>query len=164
MSEPVDHLSLVRLPIMRFTLFVGVLLGIGGALLGACDVIGASEWTEQLREHTWQLTALRTADERYAPEDLVGREVDNRTYVLRFSRDGKLEGSADCNAYGGKYVADEDGLFSVRELISTEVYCGEGSREGLYLEGLREADEYEVEEGRLRLLSEEGSVLVFENR
>lgn len=149
---------------MRSTLLVGFLLGIGGALLGACDVIGASEQTEQLRDHAWQLTTLRTADERHVPENLVGRETDNRTYVLRFSRDGRLEGSADCNAYEGRYVADEGGFFEARKLVTGEKYCGEGSREGLYLEGLRNADEYHVDGGRLRLSAATDTVLTFRRR
>lgn len=149
---------------MRFLNSIGVLLCVGG-LLVSCDLLGTSEEAEQLAGPTWQLTSLETSDgERYTPDQLVGRNDGDEAYVLRFSEDGNLGGTADCNTYGGPFSAEDGGDLSTGSLWTTDVYCGQESRERLYLELLGGAEEYEVDGNRLRLDANDGGMLAFVRR
>ena len=141
------------------------LLLLGGLLLGGCGLVGADSTTggpDRLVESPWQLTALRAPDGTTTPVDsLVGRPDTSAAYTLTFQDDGQLGGIADCNRYGADYVARDDGTLSVAELVSTEQFCGEASREALYIEALSEADTYEVDDGALRIYFDGEGVLRF---
>jgi heat shock protein HslJ len=138
----------------------------GGLLLGGCGLFGADGPTggaDRLVDTRWQLTALRASDGTTTPVDsLIGRPDSSAAYTLKFRQDDQLGGVADCNQYGGDYVARDDGSLSVDMLVSTEQYCGEGSREPLYLEGLAEAARYEVDDEGLRIRFEGEGLLRFD--
>lgn len=139
------------------------LLLAGGLLLGGCSLFGADEsGADRLVGPTWQLTSLRTPDGDATPVDsLVGRPDSGAVYTLDFRNDGRLGGVSDCNSYGANYVARDDGALSVDRLASTQKYCGEASRESLYLEGLAAADAYEVDGEGLRIRFEGEGLLRF---
>ena len=132
-----------------------VLLLCGGLLLGGCGLFGADGPTggpDRLVDTPWQLTALRAPDGRAVPVDsLVGRPDTSAAYTLPFGNDGQLVGVADCNSYGGDYAARDNGTLLLKVSFVTEVFCGEGARESLYLDALSAADAYEVDDEGLRV-------------
>ncbi|MEF8938714.1 MAG: META domain-containing protein [Salinivenus sp.] len=140
------------------------LLLAGGLLLAGCSLFGTDEsGADRLVGPTWRLTSLQPPDGDTRPaEALVGRPDTSAAYTLEFRNDDQLGGVADCNQYGGDYVARDDGSLSVGSLAVTQKYCGEASREPLYLEGLAEAARYEVDDGALRIYFDGEGVLRFE--
>jgi len=140
------------------------LLLLGGLLLGGCSLFGTDEnGADRLVGPTWRLTSLQTPDGDTRPaEALVGRPDTSAAYTLEFKEDDQLGGVADCNRYGGDYAARDDGALSVDMLVSTEQYCGEASREPLYLDALSSADAYEVDDEGLRIRFEGEGLLWFD--
>ena len=137
---------------------------LGGLLLGGCSPFGTDEnGADRLVGPTWRLTALRAPDGTTTPVDsLIGQPDSSAAYTLEFREDDQLGGVADCNIYGGDYAARDDGALSVDMLVSTEQYCGEASREPLYLDALSSADAYEVDDEGLRIRFEGEGLLWFD--
>jgi heat shock protein HslJ len=65
---------------------------------------------------------------------------------------GRISGYAGCNWYEGDYELKGNNL-SITELVSTERWCGEfvNKIEQAYLTALRDAENYEIEGGKLRI-------------
>jgi len=57
---------------------------------------------------------------------------DPKMYTIIFSKDGSLEGRADCNNFAGSY-SQENGGFFITIAAVTQAYCGEGSLDTQYL-------------------------------
>lgn len=79
----------------------------------------------------------------------------------------RVRGIALCNSYGGELRTAADGVFDVAEIESTEEYCDEPEgvmdQESAFLEALRDAAAYRLDEDRLQLLDSNGeTTLTFE--
>ena len=74
------------------------------------------------------------------------------TITAQFA-DGRIGGTSAVNSYRGPYEADADGAFSVGELVSTMMAGPEPDMqaETTYLELLKAATSYKVEDGTLTL-------------
>ena len=74
--------------------------------------------------------------------------------TLTFSNTGKVSGNSGCNSYSGSYESFLVGELSVDDIISTMMLCmqtGVMAQEHAFLDALEDAEEYEVEGGKLRI-------------
>ncbi len=83
--------------------------------------------------------------------------------MITFQEDDKLSGLDGCNIYSGDYVLDDSNI-SIANVLSTRLQCddpeGIMEQEARYLELLKLAKVYQLNDFRLELLSAEGQVLI----
>lgn len=94
--------------------------------------------------------------------------IEGTEITATFSRaERQVEGSAGCNHYFGDYTVNRSKL-SIPVVASTEMYCmepeGVMEQEQQYLQALQSAESYEIRDGKLRISSSDGNVLVFRAR
>ena len=110
--------------------------------------------------------ASRLDDKKWVLESIAGRKTFKALpyAFLNFdSKKGSVGGNTSCNVFGGEYTANGKRL-SVTDVISTMRACVEDDRmsvEREFLDGLRSADRYDIEDGRLTLYSAKRVVLSF---
>jgi heat shock protein HslJ len=84
--------------------------------------------------------------------------------TLQFE-DGQVSGNASCNHYGGSYEIEGDTI-RFGDLFNTEMAClepeGVMEQEQKYLEMLRSAQRFEMDDGVLRIHTASGGTLTFE--
>ena len=132
--------------IALLTLAVAVLLS-----MGACGGLGPPAG-DPLEGTFW---VLRT----YGGAGLIpGTEI-----TLTFE-EGQVRGSSGCNTYGGSYEVDGDKI-TMSDLYMTEMACldpeGVMDQELEYLELLRDAQAFQVDEGELVIEAATDEVLAF---
>ena len=132
--------------IATLTLAMVVLLS-----LGACGLVGPSAG-DPLEGTSWRLMTL-------GGDSLIpGTEI-----TLTFE-EGQVHGSSGCNTYGGSYEVDGDKI-TMSDLYMTEMACldpeGVMDQELEYLELLRDAQAFQVEEAELVIEAASDEVLVF---
>jgi heat shock protein HslJ len=81
-----------------------------------------------------------------------------------FASDGTLSGYTGCNTYFGRYTASGDQI-TITGLSSTAAACPEPqlSQETVFLQGLSQAQSYEVLDTRLRIFTTENEALFFQS-
>lgn len=104
----------------------------------------------------WILTSLQGADL------LAGTNI-----TLEFA-EGHVSGFAGCNAYGGPYTLEGDGL-AIQELAITAQGCiepeGVMDQESAYTQALLDGEAYRLADGRLEIQDDAGETrLVFERK
>jgi heat shock protein HslJ len=82
-----------------------------------------------------------------------------QNYILRFSADGSVSITADCNMVSGSYTLDGSSL-SIMLGASTMAYCGEESLDQLFLGFLSNVDSFTIENGQLVLELKGGAGLM----
>ncbi|HSM54916.1 MAG TPA: META domain-containing protein [Candidatus Sulfomarinibacteraceae bacterium] len=170
-------------PNRKITLVALVVLAL--MLLTACAPAtdsgepGAAQPTEEpttAPTPTAEAEATEAPDETESPDgaeaDLVGSRWNLVTYggeqpladsriTIDFMAEGELGGIAGCNHYGASYTSEE-GAFSVGEIERTLMACeGLMEQEDRYLEMLRAARSFVLEDETLTILTTEGD-LVYE--
>lgn len=80
---------------------------------------------------------------------------DGKLYTLTVRPDSTASGFADCNLYGGPVVFDEQN-FRFLQIASTRALCTSPSRGAEFLSALELARRYEIQDGRLRILYDNG--------
>ena len=121
---------------------------------------GSAEAAELLLNRTWNWDGYRSSfDAQIEPE---GEGPD--AYTLRFSADGSVGGSLDCNTWSGDWTGSGVSL-EITRVIASEAYCGEEARATAdrYLEGLRSASSLSVltDESQLFIIAADGVRLRF---
>lgn len=118
--------------------------------LSACSSPGT---TADLNGTEWLLTSLNGSP-----------PIDGVELTLSFD-DGAITGSAGCNTYFGKYMQEGDGGLVIRDLANTEIGCLEPAgileQEAEYLNALRSATGFRVDDGKLEVSAAEGALLIF---
>jgi heat shock protein HslJ len=127
-------------------------------LLATCSPITASGFEGRpdvalLRAGTWELVALSTSGGRVSPA--------RAKLTATFGVNGRVEGMAGPNAYGGAYSATPDGSFEVDHLISTLIGGRDAEVSGGYLRQMTSARRFLVDQNRLRLHHSDGTILQF---
>ena len=123
----------------------------GVLLLSACAGIlpGSGDPVEGT---SWRLMTLGGASL------LLGTEI-----TVSFEG-GQIHGSSGCNTYGGSYQVDGDKI-TMTDLYNTEMACmdpqGVMDQETEYLELLRDAQAFQIDEGELVIEAASDEVLVF---
>lgn len=97
---------------------------------------------EELVNTDWVWVRTETAE----GEDFVAPEGE---FVLRFSEDGTVTSTTDCNSLSGQYVNDGE-VLSFGTFTSTLMLC-EDSVETEYQEFLSYTNSYVIDENELRL-------------
>lgn len=124
---------------------------VAGLTLAGCDALGnrASLDGTAWRLVAWPVSALD-------PQDF--------TITAEFE-DGRVGGTSAVNSYGGEYRTGSGGDFSVGEIAQTLMAGPEEDMraEAAYLELLRTAESYRLDDTRLTLYDSEGNEsLIFE--
>jgi len=123
-------------------------------LLAAC-----AETAPDFEDITWSLESYG------GPADLKPVLPDAEVTATFNSTDGKVTGIAGCNNYFGGYEVKGTELTLPGPIASTEMWCGDeiGKQETQYLNTLKTAESYTIENGKLRIPCG-NQLLVFKRR
>ncbi|MFW6056089.1 MAG: META domain-containing protein [Chloroflexota bacterium] len=142
---------------MRGRTLLGLLVTIATLCVAGCSAASAGQ--PPLEDTGWVL------QEYGEPGDLKP-VIDSRLPTLFFEAEGEVRGSAGCNTYFGSYTYSADGQLSIMEMGATEAYCEEEGvmeQEEAFLEALRLAEHYEIENDEIMRITGGGKLLVLLN-
>lgn len=122
----------------------------------------ASQETQEeagLANRTWVLESYGE------PDDLKTVLADTEITANFNSAEGKVEGSAGCNDYGGSYQLQGDELSVPGPITATMKSCGEqiDQQEFAYLRALEAAENYTIDDAQLTVVCGE-TILVFRRK
>ncbi|NBC65708.1 MAG: META domain-containing protein [Bacteroidetes bacterium] len=128
-------------------------------LMISCSDLGRNHSSARIAlDRPWELVAF--IDKNGNELDLYDYEV----HTLGFLNESEFNGGAACNKYGGNYVARENGKITVRQFYITEALCRQPSLGEEFADAVLHVNEYEREEGRLKLYYRENGKLIFLER
>ena len=108
-----------------------------------------------LEDRTWMLEAIKG----------VAVSKAGRTAFVVFDKNkGSAGGNSSCNVFGGSYTSKGRTL-NITEVISTMRACVEDERMSIereFLDGLRQANRYDIERGKLMLYRNQRLLLTFQ--
>ena len=104
---------------------------------------------------SWRLSEIREAS------GVTLSYEGEAPFTLSFGADGRYNGRADCNRYGGAFEAGPSGSLRLSQGLSTLAACPGPSVSEDFFEVLNDVDRYALADGRLTL-SGPGGALVFE--
>ncbi|HET6566961.1 MAG TPA: META domain-containing protein [Rhodothermales bacterium] len=139
---------------MKKILFASAVLLLFGNLAG-CDLTNALAPDRDLTDTTWHLTSMGTWSK--GSEDIT----------LQFRPDSLVEGTGECNVYGGLYEADADGSLSIHGrdgqpgVGSTKVYCPGGVKYDDYIRRLPAVESYSINGNHLTIKGKDHTILTF---
>ena len=109
--------------------------------------------------------ALEGASWRLTGWSVSSKDPNDFTITAEFA-DGRIGGTSAVNQYGGPYTADDDGSFSVGELMSTMMAGPEPDMdaERVYLELLAQVDRFAVDGDELTLSGGSGNIALIYTR
>ncbi|MDR7150415.1 heat shock protein HslJ [Hydrogenophaga palleronii] len=84
-------------------------------------------------------------------ESINGLPVMDRSAAsLQFPESGRVAGNGSCNTFVGAVAVDNESII-FRQMASTKMACmgGAGEQETRYMEALRQAQRYQVQDGQL---------------
>lgn len=83
-------------------------------------------------------------------------------FTMTLTTDGKVQGTTDCNGFGGEYVFGSDGIISFGPFMSTQMYC-EGSQEQDFTKYLADGTQMKIDStGSLVIaIKDHGGQIVF---
>lgn len=102
---------------------------------------------------TWELVRIEPARGAALP---IERDAP---YRLTFGSDGRYNGQADCNRYGGEFEAELDGELSLERGFATLAACPSPSASGAFFEVLQEVERYTLSDDRLTLSGDAGALV-----
>ena len=105
---------------------------------------------------TWRLAEIRE------PSGVALSYEGEAPFTLTFGADGRYNGQADCNRYGGSFEADAGGALRLSQGLSTLAACPGPSVSDDFFGVLNAVQRYDLAGGRLTLSGPEGGALVFE--
>ena len=110
-------------------------------------------------------TALEGASWRLTGWSVSSKDPNDFTITAEFA-DGRIGGTSAVNQYGGPYTADDDGSFSVGELVSTMMAGPEPDMdaEQTYLELLAQVEEFAIDGDELTLSGGSGNIALIYTR
>ncbi|MCK4760907.1 MAG: META domain-containing protein [Candidatus Aminicenantes bacterium] len=123
-------------------ILIAGLSGFSGCKTGAADGI--------LTGVKWILEAIR-----YAPANIVPIE---KTFSLLFQKNGAVDMEVDCNFCGGTYLTGGNNAITIYTGNCTEAYCGDDSKDTDFHAALNSASQYEIENNRLIIYFDNGSL------
>ena len=113
--------------------------------------------TQALANTSWDVTAYNNG------KQAVVSLITGTRVTLAFSEDGRVSGSAGCNAFTGAYTVDEDEL-SIRGLTATRKMCADPAglmeQESAFLQVLTPGMRVRVEGTRLELRHADGALVL----
>ncbi|MEP0546962.1 MAG: META domain-containing protein [Rhodothermales bacterium] len=109
-----------------------------------------------LVSRTWRLAEIRE------PSGVTISYEGEAPFTLSFGADGRYNGQADCNQYGGTFEATPGGTLRLSQGLSTLAACPNPSVSQDFFGVFNSASRYTLADGRLTLSSPEGGALVFQ--
>ncbi len=145
-------LILVTLAAALLLAAAAVAAGCGG---GSGTGDGASTSAAALEGTSWRLTGWSVSS----------KDPNDFTITAEFA-DGRIGGTSAVNQYGGPYTADDDGAFSVGELVSTMMAGPEPDMdaEQTYIELLAQVEEFALDGDELTLSAGSGNIALIYTR
>ena len=140
----------IALALAAVALAAMVALGAGcGSDDGSGGGGGASTSAAALEGTSWRLTGW----------SISSKDPNDFTITAQFA-DGRIGGTSAVNQYGGPYTADDDGSFSVGELVSTMMAGPEPdmNAEQTYLQILAQVEEFAIDGDELTLSGGSGNI------
>jgi heat shock protein HslJ len=142
--------------LIRKSIFISLAVLITSLITGCGPVnivpVAGPGSTPPLPNTEWRLTGIDGED------PLEGAEV-----TLSFD-ETTAGGSSGCNSYGGDYIAGADGSLSFGEIVQTLILCTEPEGvmklEEKYINTLRLADSYRVDNDRLEIMNQSGTTIL----
>ena len=127
-------------------------------VLLAIGLVACKGGTVAFEDKEWVL-------ESYGEPGNVQSVIEGTEITATFdSAEHEVIGSAGCNSYFGDYEVNNNQL-SIPVLANTEIAClepeGVMDQEQQYLQALRLAESYDIEDGKLHITCSDGTVLVF---
>lgn len=119
------------------------------------DLVYQPATDAELEGHTWHLSGIADGN-----GGILYTWIDER--ITAEFVDGRLTGSAGCNAYGTEYETTGSTL-TLGEITSTLIGCEEGevmARENEFLAALANIASYEISRDNLTLFDAEGSIVI----
>ncbi|MEI8223746.1 MAG: META domain-containing protein [bacterium] len=83
-------------------------------------------------------------------------------FSVTLGADGRVQGTTDCNGFGGEYVFGSDGIISFGPFMSTQMYC-EGSQEQDFTKYLMDGTQVKIDTTGSLIISikDNGGQIVF---
>ena len=148
-------LVLTMTAVLAFVVALGA--GCGGSDDGSGGDGGASTSTSAaaLEGTSWRLTGWSVSS----------KDPNDFTITAEFA-DDRIGGTSAVNQYGGPYTADDDGSFSVGELMSTMMAGPEPDMdaEQTYLQLLAQVEEFAIDGDELTLSAGSGNIALIYTR
>lgn len=119
----------------------------------SCNDSGTETKTIDLLNRVWALKAFEVNGIQDLPPD-------GQVYNIQFKPDYKFTGINDCNSISGEFELNLNNI-TLDNIISTEVYCGKESLDYRYLEALRGAESFKIENDELSIYYQTSSKLIF---
>ena len=131
------------------------LLAIGSALTGSFSAARAASYNQfNLIGDSWKLVTMVTAD------NAASNPEGQTSYTIRFTDDGNVELTADCNNGGGTYALAGNTI-TLSPITTTLIGCSEGSIGSQFAAALTGEQTVSFNAGQLILTSGAGTVLTF---
>lgn len=108
-----------------------------------------------LRGATWQLVHIET------PAGTTTPKSDER-YTIVFGTDGRYNGQADCNRYGGEYTNATGDKLELTRGLSTLAACPPGSSSDDFFRVFNSVDTFAITGDQLRLTTPDRGILLFQ--
>jgi heat shock protein HslJ len=114
---------------------------------------------------TTSAAALAGTSWRLTGWSVSSQDPNDFTITAQFE-DGRIGGTSAVNQYGGPYTAEDDGSFSVGELVSTMMAGPEPDMkaEQTYLELLAQVEEFAIDGDELTLSAGAGNIALIYTR
>ncbi|MGH9820203.1 MAG: META domain-containing protein [Pyrinomonadaceae bacterium] len=110
--------------------------------------------------------SIKLEDKKWVLEAIAGKAagpLGEKAFISFNAKKQAAGGDTSCNAYGGDYTA-KGNTISITQIISTMRACIEDDRmniERSFLDGLRDADRFEIKDGKLFLYKKKELLLSF---
>ncbi len=94
--------------------------------------------TSEITRVTWIWKTMILAD------GTVINPKKSDAFTMTLGDDGRVQGTTDCNGFGGEYVFGSDGIISFGPFMSTQMYC-EGSQEQEFTKYLMDGTQMKID-------------------
>ena len=104
---------------------------------------------------SWQLMSITSLD---------GKLITPPTgegYTIAFDNDGRFNGQADCNRYGGEYTVQSGDLLKLERGLSTLAACAPPSSANDFMNVMNAVTAFEITGDNLKLTTASGGALEF---
>lgn len=112
----------------------------------------------QLAGSSWQLTGI-TSLNGTSLKPAAGEE-----YTIAFDREGRFNGQADCNRFGGEYTVQPGNGLTLERALSTMAACAPPSLDNEFMSVLNAVTAFDMTTQRLRLTTSSAGALEFSPR
>ena len=93
----------------------------------------------------WELKSFEAVDGK------VVEVATDEKYTIQFEASLRVIGQCDCNDYSADYAIRDRNSLSITKLTNTEAACRPTSKCWEFLDALKAASAYEIQEGKLRI-------------